>query len=283
MTFLPELRLDAIDVPENRARDFDAVWAEALKDIIREQGLLNPITVRQIGDRYSLIAGLHRYYAHLFMGDRETIAAVVSTAETDDQARLQEVMENLGRNELIALDRCHHLYELKQVWERMYPQARHGGDRGNQHTGGKSQSLALATDDTPIMGFARATADKIGLGPAAIKLAVKIWTGLVPTVRARLRGSDLARKQTELKAISELPATRQIKVVDLILGDEHREIDNVASALLFIEGGIKPNAHERLFRVIHEGFAKLPDDTLDRLLVENEERVVASLRRMGRI
>jgi len=41
------------------------------------------------------------------MGDQETIAARVSDAETDDQARLQEVMENLGRNELIALDRCH--------------------------------------------------------------------------------------------------------------------------------------------------------------------------------
>jgi ParB family chromosome partitioning protein len=174
---------------------------------------------------------------------------------------------------LIALDRCHHLYELKQVWERMYPDTKAG-------VAGAKAKHGYANE---MFSFAAATAEKIGLSQRAIQMAVKIWTGLAPTVRARLRGADLSRKQTELKALSELPATRQIKVIDLILGDEHREIDNVASALLFIEGGIKPNAHERLFRVIHEGFAKLPDDTLDRLLVENEERVVASLRRMGRI
>ena len=121
MILIPDLRLDAIDVPQDRARDFDPVWAEALSSIIKEQGLQHPITVRPVGDRYSLVAGLHRYYAHLIGGQAESIPAFVSEAQTDDEARLQEVMENLGRHELIALDRCHHLYELKQVWERMTP------------------------------------------------------------------------------------------------------------------------------------------------------------------
>lgn len=271
MTYLPDLPLDAIDLPENRARDFDPVWAEALAGIIRQQGLLNPITVRPVGDRYRLVAGLHRYYAHLFMGDQATIAARVSEAETDDEARLQEVMENLGRNELIALDRCHHLYELKVVWERMYPETKAGVAGANAKHGHANE----------IFSFAAATAERIGLSQRSIQIAVKIWTGLAPQTRTRLRGTDLARKQTELKALTELSPVKQAKVMDLILGDA--EVDNVAQALEHLANGVVPNALEKRFTAVSRSFAALDEATFDNVIAAHEERVIASLKRRGRI
>lgn len=280
MILIPDLRLDAIDVPQDRARDFDPVWAEALSSIIKEQGLQHPITVRPVGDRYSLVAGLHRYYAHLIGGQAESIPAFVSEAQTDDEARLQEVMENLGRHELIALDRCHHLYELKQVWLRMYPQASAGGDRKSEKI--KGQTLPFDPDGPEVFNFADATAEKIGLSKRSINTAVKIWTGLAPQTRRRLKGTDLARKQTELKALSELPTpAKQAKVLDLILGEE--PVDNVAQALEYLEAGIAPNALEKRFIAASRTIGALDESTFDSVIAAHEGRVIASLKRRGRI
>ena len=278
-----EVPLASIEVGNDRARELDPFWAEGLAAIIAKQGLMTPILLRPMeGGRYRLVAGLHRLEAFRIM-ERPAIPAHLSEAGTDDEARLQEVMENLGRAELIALDRCHHLYELKQVWERMYPQAKHGGDRGNQHTGGKSQTLALGADAPEAFGFAKVTAEKIGLGVSSIKAAVKIWKGLAPQTRARLPGTELARKQTELKALSEIPTpAKQTKVLDLILGDMH-PIENVAQALAFLENGVAPNAHERAFVKVSASLAALDDALFEEVIVANEGRVIEALKRRGRI
>ncbi|MDF2141216.1 ParB N-terminal domain-containing protein [Paenirhodobacter sp. CAU 1674] len=265
-----------IDVPKNRARGFDAAAAEALAAIIAEQGLMHPIRVRPNGERFMLIAGLHRLEAHRING-AETIAATLSEASNDDEARLEEVMENLGRGELIALDRCQHLYELKVVYERMHPEAKHGGDRS------KSQSLALGSERPEIFGFAKATAAKIGLSQSAIKAAVKIWTDLTPASRLRLIGTNLARKQTELKALSEQKPAMQAKILELIESEEHPAVQNVAQAIAHLEGTLPVTAVERMVRTIRTGLKELPDASFDLLVAENEERILASLKRTGRI
>jgi ParB family chromosome partitioning protein len=279
-TFMTDIDLDLIDVPEGRARAFDPVWAEALAAIIGQQGLLNPVTLRAAGGRFRLVAGLHRLEAVRSLG-WGAIPARLSQAESDDAARLEEVMENLGRHELVALDRCQHLWELKQVWERMYPQAKRGGARagaGRPPANGEIKSQTLALDlDAPVFGFAKATAEKIGLSPAAIKMAVTIWTRLYPPLRRRLQGTALAEKQTELKALSELKINDQVKVVDLILGDAHPDIGNVAQALAFIEGGIVPNMHERRFLAAKRTLDKLDDDTFRSVIVAHRDRVLAAL------
>ena len=280
-TFLTDIDLDLIDVPAGRARAFDPVWAEALAAIIGSQGLLNPVTLRADGARFRLVAGLHRLEAVRLLG-WDAIPARLSQAETDDAARLEEVMENLGRHELVALDRCQHLWELKQVWERMYPQAKQGGSRpgaGRPPASGeiKRQTLPLDSDGPEIFGFSKATAEKIGLSERAIRMSVTIWTRLYPPLRRRLQGTALAEKQTELKALSELKTNDQVKVVDLILGDAHPDIGNVAQALEFLEGGIVPNVHERRFLAAKRTLDKLDDDTFRSVIVAHRDRVLAAL------
>ena len=271
-----ELPLTSIEVGADRARELDPAWVEGLAGSIREQGLMQPIVVRQIGAGYRLIAGHHRVEAFRLL-DRDTIPAMLSDATSDDAAKLAEVMENLGRNELIAFDRCHHLYELKQVWERLYPHTAHG------KASPKGQTLPLSSDDEEIFGFARSNAEKIGLSARSIKLAVKIWTGLVPTVRKRLVGTDTATKQTELKALSELPATKQIKVLDAILDRQHPEICNVAQALAYLGENIVCDALEKRFAAVSKSIADLDDDTFDSVIAAHEDRVIKSLHRRGRI
>jgi len=274
----PTAPLSHIDVPTDRARDYDPDWAEALAAMIKTQGLLQPILVRCLdGNRYRLVAGLYRLRAFELLG-LGSIPIRLSRAETDEVARLDEVMENLGRQELIALDRCHHLFELRQIWLRQHPDFANGG--GKQ---GGGQSMPTASGVPEVFGFAADVAERIGLAKRTINHAVAIWSGLALDARRRLRGTALATKQTELKALSEQPPARQSKILDLILGEDHPAIENVAAALAFLENGIQPTALEKKFRALCDGFKALPDASLDMLLIENEVRVLGALKRLGRI
>ncbi|GHC41909.1 hypothetical protein GCM10007291_49780 [Gemmobacter nanjingensis] len=275
MPKLIELPLTSIEVGTDRARDFDPAWAAGLAGIIAAQGLKHPITVRVVDGINRLVAGRYRLEAARILG-WEAIPCILSEAGSDDAARLEEVMENLGRAELIALDRCHHLYELKVVWERIYPQTAHG------KASPKSQTLALSSEAPEVFGFAKANAERIGLGVSAIKMAVKIWKGLSPASRAALVGTDLATKQTELKALSEEKPAVQAKILDLIFGDVH-PVHNVAQALSYLANGVSPDARERFFTKISATLAALDDTVFEDLIVANEDRVVAALKRRGRL
>lgn len=268
-----DLPLADIVVPADRARDFDESNAQALAALIQSQGLFHPIRVRPDGGKYHLVSGLHRLRAFEINGAKR-IPATVSGADSDDAARLEEVMENLGRGELIALDRCHHLYELKVSYERLHPETVAGTAGANARHGNAASE---------IFSFAEVTAEKMGLSKRSIQIAVKIWTDLSGSSRLRLSGTGLATKQTELKALSEQKPAIQTKILDLILSDDHPDIQNVAGALEFLEGGVDLTPIEKRYRVISKGFKSLSDSSLDRLLTENEERVIASLKRRGRI
>lgn len=280
-----EIPVFSIRVPEDRARDFDPVWAEALAAIIAEQGLLQPIVVREAADGFVLVSGLHRLRAFGLL-QRGSIPAVLSVAASDDEARLQEVMENLGRYDLIALDRCHHLHELKQVWLKLHPEAAAGGARpgaGRPSADGKIKAQSLRFDpDAEILGFGKATAEKVGLSVRTIEVAVKIWSDLHRPVRARLAGIPLARKQSELKALSEQKPALQARILDVIL-DPAIEADNVAQALEYLENGRAPDAAEKRFLAVSRSIAALDDGAFDSVIAAHEERIIASLKRRGRI
>lgn len=274
-----ELPLASIEVGTDRARALDPAWAEALAVLIEAQGLLSPVIVRAQGDGYRLVAGLHRLEAHRLLG-RETIPAHLSGADSDDAARLDEVMENLGRYDLIALDRCHHLYELKEIYDRKHPTASRGG--GARSSGKTFPTGPEAQEE--VFGFATDVAEQIGLSKRAINMAVKIWTGLAPQSRARLRGTDLARKQTELKALSEIPTPRrQAEVLDAIFNEDLPDVGNVAQALAYLETGVQPDENEKRLLAVSRSLSALDDSTFDGVVAANEARVIASLKRRGRI
>lgn len=84
--------------PYQPRRVFPQSELEALAASIAESGLLQPISVRRVGDRYQLIAGERRWRAHRLLG-RPTIEALVSPAEESDLAVLA-LVENIDREDL---------------------------------------------------------------------------------------------------------------------------------------------------------------------------------------
>ncbi|PTV94051.1 ParB family chromosome partitioning protein [Rhodobacter aestuarii] len=275
-----EIAVDLIRVPEDRARSFDPDGAAALAGLIEAQGLMHPITVRphfsHSDDQpaYVLVAGLHRLRAFEQLG-RSAIPARVAAEQSNDEARMDEVLENLGRNELTALDRAQHLYELKVVYERMHPEAK-------AVSGADLAAKRWNSDAGEIFSFASATAEKIGLSKRAIQIAVKIWTGLTPDSRRRLAGTKTATNQSEIKLLSQQSPARQERICDMILS-EPPVAGGVGDALVLIERGVRPDVFEKRYTAAHKVIADLDDVTLDRVLLAHEARVIASLKRQGKI
>ena len=73
------VRIDQIYVPAGRRGTLEPEKVKALAEDILENGLQVPISVRKDGDRFVLVAGLHRLEACKALGE-ETISAIIAGA-----------------------------------------------------------------------------------------------------------------------------------------------------------------------------------------------------------
>ncbi len=199
MSAYQSIKVSLIDIPEGRLRDVDQDWAECLAGMFQETGQKTPIDVVANGRRF-----------------------------TADELRLHEILENLGRKDFNALERCEALAEMKRIYEALHPETKNGGKRGNQHTGGEKRQIA-------IFAFCQNATDTTGLSRRSVELAIQIFGALSPETRERLKGTAYAQKQSDLKALAGLHAGDQAHVLDLILGDRPA-VSSIADAILKISG-----------------------------------------------
>ncbi|WP_293911178.1 ParB/RepB/Spo0J family partition protein [Deinococcus sp.] len=85
-------------------RHFDDVTLADLAQSIREQGLLQPLLVRPVGDVFEIVAGERRYRAAKLAGLSEV--SVLVRDLTDEEARTLALVENLQREDLNPVDRA---------------------------------------------------------------------------------------------------------------------------------------------------------------------------------
>lgn len=87
----------------NPRKNFDKKGLQELAESIRAQGVLQPVLVRPKGDRYELVVGARRLRAAKLVGLTE-ISAVVNDYLTDAEALEIQIIENLQRQDLGALE-----------------------------------------------------------------------------------------------------------------------------------------------------------------------------------
>jgi len=101
------IRLDIRRIERNPFQpreDFDPAELQSLSDSLRAHGLLQPLVVRRVEDRYQLIAGERRLQAALKAGWTEVPVHVV---EADDRELAElAIVENLHRKDLNALEKA---------------------------------------------------------------------------------------------------------------------------------------------------------------------------------
>ena len=88
--------------PNQPRKTFDEDKLAELADSIRQNGVLQPILVRRIGQKYEIVAGERRYQASKLAGLKE-IPAVVREID-DDKVFQLALIENLQRSDLSPIE-----------------------------------------------------------------------------------------------------------------------------------------------------------------------------------
>ena len=97
--------LDLNDVLPNRFQPrikFSEDSIIELSESIKEHGVIQPIVVRPIGDKYEIIAGERRYKASVLAG-KEKIPAIITDLNDKDSAEVA-LIENVQRRDLSAIE-----------------------------------------------------------------------------------------------------------------------------------------------------------------------------------
>lgn len=260
----------------------ETVVAELTRSI-GELGLQVPITVasgiakREGGGAdlvaFDLIAGHHRIAACRQLGWEEIEATVVQMDM--DERLLWEIDENLCRAELTELERGEHLMRRKEVYERIYPQARHGGDR-------KSPEYQDAENGI-LKPFHIDAAERVGLGKSTIQHAIRRVKRIDEKVRERVRElPDVANSAVELDALGNLDSEKQKRAVAMVeagtagsIRDAKKVLD--APARPAVQPNFKTDAAEeqREYEALAKAWNRARQVVRDRFVIEFLDTPVA--------
>lgn len=211
---LEDIPIDAIvENPKQPRMHFDEESLADLSASIQEIGVLQPVLVRPVGDRYELIAGERRWRAAKRAG-LSVIPAIVRT--TDDLGSAERALiENLHRKDLTPLEEASAYQQLIEVFALTHDQV---ASRVGKSRSAVSNSLRLLTLPPSIQGYladgrlqaghARAllgTPDRAFQEQLGRRAATEGWT--VRSVEEAVRARQAGGATPEVTSPTDSPVT----------------------------------------------------------------------------
>lgn len=153
---------------------------------------------------------------------------MIREEESDQEARLAEIYENIYVGGLSALDRAIHLATAKKIHE-----TKRGEQRGRKRRDVEFKEEKKVAESAIISSerFTLEAAKRIGLSERAVQEAVQIFERLDPETIAAVRGTMVEGNQNELRQLADLPKSDQIDAARRIGAGEAK---NVAQARVAI-------------------------------------------------
>ncbi len=196
--------LDMI-VAEDRLRAVDEAAVEHIAESMEQRGQIYPIQVTTIEPgRFRLVNGAHRTAAARKLGWTHIEAFLVDGLE-EEEATLLEIDENLCRAELNPIDKAHFFAKRKEIYLRLYPETRNGGDRKSLDYRNNIRWHPLPSDrenshspKTRQPSFVDDTAASTPWSPRTIRLYTRIGERLDPALREALADTPIARRTKDL-------------------------------------------------------------------------------------
>ena len=219
--------IDTITVKSNR-RATSPEHVMKLAESIAAIGLLNPITIDR---EHTLIAGLHRLEAVKSLNWTE-IECTVSSLE-GMAAELAEIDENLIRHDLSSVESGDLLLRRKEIYEALYPETRHGGDRKSEKI--KSQKLRL----DPAKSFVEDTAEKLDTSTRSIELQLQIAKNLTQEAKETIKEANYQISQKNALKLSRLPPEQQAEAAWMLSHGEIRSVDQYLKRSVAVSQPVK--------------------------------------------
>jgi ParB family chromosome partitioning protein len=195
----------------DRLRDVDQAAAEMLAVSIKERGLLNRVKLRKREDgTFKGIFGAHRFVAFQILERGEIPAIVVEC--TDEEARLDEIDENLYRAELSAYDQANFLEERRQIWEKIYGEVKPGRDKR------KSRQLGAIEVRNEYRSYYKEVEDKFSLPKRTVQRALERKRCIIKPLWDALRGKPEAKNGALLDKIADIEVSDQARIFEEMKG-----------------------------------------------------------------
>ncbi len=110
------LYVSELNVRKILTSDEDETGISDLANDIRTNGLINPITVRKVGDKYEIIAGQRRYCACKFI-KKDTIPCNIIDVSSQKAEEIS-LVENVQRNQMTNTDKIKCYSKLYNVYNQ---------------------------------------------------------------------------------------------------------------------------------------------------------------------
>lgn len=193
--------------PDQPRREFDSESLEELAASIREIGIVQPISLRQMPNgTYQIIAGERRYRAALIAG-KETIPAYIRTVE-DEAVMEMALIENIQREDLNAI-------EIALSFKKLIEQYNLTQERLSERIGKKRTTIAnyLRLLKLPAEVQIGLRDKLIDMGHARALLSVESTAIQIELYKAIIAEGLSVRKVEEMaRAMAQAPATAAKKV-----------------------------------------------------------------------
>lgn len=243
------IRIDTIDGLENRIRVVDPAWVKLLAEEIGENGLKEPIRVREEFGRYRLIDGARRIAAHNQLG-RLSIEAAVDTS--DEGLKVAEIKAHLLRADLTALEHA----TCVATWCEIYRDAQGPQKRGPKPRQADSDKALEEFSANVALNWSDAAQQALDIGRRSVFRSLKI-ASIDAELRHRIALLPVAKVQRELLLLAEQSAVMQAAIVDMLTA-QPVGAQTVSDALEQL--GARPDAKpEPAYARLSERFSRLPE------------------------
>lgn len=206
------------DVEPNREqprKQFSQEELEALSDSIVKYGVISPITVRRVGERYVIIAGERRWRAARMAGLSEIPVIIISA--DDKKAAEIALVENIQRSDLNPVEEA-------QAYAALIDQYGMTQEEVAEQIGKSRSSVtnSLRLLDLPDAVLSMLAAGTLSSGHAKVLLGIKDGEKL-KTAAEKVAELELSVRETEklvksllaeLKPEKELPAIDYTKALE---------------------------------------------------------------------
>ena len=142
VTYLPVGRIEPN--PAQPRKNFNPEELRDLSHSISENGVIQPITVRQIKDKYVLVAGERRLRASIMAGLRE-IPAIISDMD-ERESSLVALIENLQRSDLDFFEEAQGIHNLIRTYGFSQEEAARKLGKSQSAVSNKLRLLRLPAD-----------------------------------------------------------------------------------------------------------------------------------------
>lgn len=216
-----DILVDDISVnPHQPRQDFNSTALEELAASINENGIVQPITVRQKDGKYELIAGERRLRAVKLINMRSVPAYVMSV---DDESMLQlALIENIQREDLNPIDIAHAYNDLIETHGLTHGEV---ADRVGKNRSTVANFLRLLTLPPEIKDALRR--GEVSQGHARALLALKDVAKIKSLFR-KLMKNGLSVRQVEeiIKSGDGVTKTSSSKKLKTLKSPQLKAIEN---------------------------------------------------------